>query len=317
MIRTRLLHPDGRVQDEEGLALARGAPETATAWVDVTTSTGRDLAEFPPEWRFHPLAVEDCVHPQKRAKYERYPAHGFFVLQALDMFTENPIDTVAVRVFVRGNLIVTVHDRPVAAIERVGEIVLNDSERVGAGMDRFLHLLVDAVIDEFVHLLEKWEERIDQLVVAASDDENRDSVQAIVLMRGDLALLRRTMLPQREVVTRMRDGLDERDPNRHYYQDVLDHVDATLDTAALLAESCSGALQVRSDHINENLNRVMKYLAIVSTLLLPMTVVSGVFGMNFDVIPTAHAQLGFWGAITMMVLSALGLVAWFRAKRWL
>ncbi len=317
MVRTHILYPDGRVQVDDGIALARCAPEGCTVWVDVVASSELGLAAIPPEWRFHPLALEDCIHPQRRAKYERFPAHSFIVLQALDTGTADEIDTVSVRVFVRPGLVVSVHDRPVSAIDRVDKLVLSDSDRVGFGAERVLHALVDAVIDEFVVVLDRWEDRIDQLADLALADEDRQVVPQLVSMRNHLGLLRRSLLPQREIITRLRDGLDEKDPGRHYFQDVLDHIDAVIDTAALLAEVCSGALQVRSDHINENLNRVMKYLAIVSTLLLPMTVVSGVFGMNFDVIPTTHDPLGFWGAILLMVASAAALVVWFRVKRWL
>ena len=239
------------------------------------------------------------------------------MLQALDTGTSAAVDTTAIRVFVRPGLVVTVRPGPCTALERVERLLVDDRERVGDGADRVVHTIVDAVVDEFVKLLDEWEDRVDALGPVAAEEGDRHAVHAIVSMRRDLAIMRRTILAQKEVVQRLRDGLEERDPRRLYFQDVLDHVDATLDTAALLTETCTAALQLRSDRINEGLNRVMKYLAIVSTLMLPMTVVSGVFGMNFDVIPTAHAPAGFYGAIGLMLASALVLVGWFRWKRWL
>lgn len=317
MLHTHVLHADGHVQVQDGIGLARCAPEGATVWVDVVATSEVGLAQFPAEWRFHQLALEDCIHPQRRAKYERYPNHLFLVLQALDTHTKDAVDTVAVRVFVRDGLVVTVRNGPCSALDRVEKLLIEDRERVGDGADRIVHAIVDAVVDEFVKLLEEWEDRVDHLGPVAAEEDDRSAVHAIVSMRRDLAIMRRTILAQKEVVQRLKDGLEEKDPRRLYFQDVLDHVDATLDTAGLLAESCTAALQLRSDRINEGLNRVMKYLAIVSTLMLPMTVVSGVFGMNFDVIPTAHAPAGFYGAIGLMLASALVLVAWFRWKRWL
>lgn len=112
------------------------------------------------------------------------------------------------------------------------------------------------------------------------------------------------------------DSPDTDENSRIYYRDVLDHIDAVYDTTGLLLEVCAGTLQLHSNRANERLNAVMKYLAIVSTLMLPMTVISGVFGMNFDVIPGAHHQAGFWSAIGLMVASALALIFWFRHRRW-
>ena len=85
---------------------------------------------------------------------------------------------------------------------------------------------------------------------------------------------------------------------------------------ALLLDICNGALQVHNNAVNERLNQVMKYMAIVSTLMLPMTVISGTFGMNFDVIPISHHGYGFWMAVGLMLASAAALLAIFRARRW-
>lgn len=320
MIRTHVLFPDGHVQVASGIALARNPPEGATVWVDVTASTAAGLAELPAEWKFHPLALEDCINRQTRSKYERYPNHGFAVLQALDTGTDELLDTAPICVFLQTGLVVSVHDRPLTAIDRVDSIVLQDSERLGKGADRVIHAMADAVVDEFLPLIRAWEERLDVLAEKASslaDDYDVAVVDEVVCIRRNVMNARRIMLPQLEVVKRIRDSVAERDSARHYYQDVVDHVEAILETCQLCSEICAGALQVHADRSNERLNRVMKYLAIVSTMLLPMTVISGVFGMNFDVIPTAHDPAGFWSAIGLMVLSAAGLVGWFRHKRWL
>lgn len=320
MVRTHILLADGHVQVDDGVSLAKNPPDGATIWVDVITSSHLGLAALPPAWDFHPLALEDCINLQRRAKYERYPKHGFAVFLALDTGTAELLDTSPICVFVQPGRIVSVHERPLSAIDRVDKLVLQDTGMLGAGSDRVIHALIDAVIDEFLPLLRSWEERLDVLAEQASstgDEYDRAIVEELVCIRRNLVNTRRIMLPQLEVIKRMRDSVPESEQARHYYQDVVDHVEAIIETCQLCNEVCNGALQVHADRSNERLNRVMKYLAIVSTLLLPMTVVSGVFGMNFDVIPTAHQPLGFWAAVGMMLGSAAGLVGWFRYKSWL
>ena len=316
MVRTRVLLPDGHVQAGEGFALALSAPEGATIWVDMMVSSELGLAAIPAEWRFHPLALEDCLHEQRRSKYERYPTHGFIVVHALDTNTEEDLDTVALRIFVRPGLVVSVHDRPISAVDRIEEVLLNDAERIGLGADRVVYAIIDAIVDDFMPLLDRWEATIDAIELRMEQNRERSALDETVAARHNLLVLRRVMLPQQEVVKRLMDSPETTENGRIYYRDVLDHMDALADSAALLVEVCAGMIQVQVERTNERLNKTMKYMAIVSTLLLPMTVISGAFGMNFDFIPTLHDPWGFYGALGMMVVSALGLIAWFRWRKW-
>ncbi len=316
MVRTRVLLPDGHVQAGEGFALALSAPEGATIWVDMMVSSELGLAAIPAEWRFHPLALEDCLHEQRRSKYERYPTHGFIVVHALDTNTEEDLDTVALRIFVRPGLVVSVHDRPISAVDRIEEVLLNDAERIGLGADRVVYAIIDAIVDDFMPLLDRWEATIDAIELRMEQNRERSALDETVAARHNLLVLRRVMLPQQEVVKRLMDSPETTENGRIYYRDVLDHMDALADSAALLVEVCAGMIQVQVERTNERLNKTMKYMAIVSTLLLPMTVISGAFGMNFDFIPTLHHPWGFYGALGMMVVSALGLIAWFRWRKW-
>ena len=97
---------------------------------------------------------------------------------------------------------------------------------------------------------------------------------------------------------------------------MLDHINAISDSAALLVDVCGGAMEVQRKRADDRLNRVMKYLALVSTLLLPMTVISGAFGMNFEDIPGGHHPHGFWLAFSAMLTASVALVVWFRLKKW-
>lgn len=317
MVRTTLICADGHRVSGEGLDLARNPPGDSTVWVDLIATTELGLSVLPTEWRFHPLALEDCLHPQRRAKYERFPTHTFIVLQALDTGTEADLDTTAVRIFVRPGLLVTVHDRPVSAISRVDELVRSDGERVGTGADRVLHAIFDAVIDEFIPLLDRWEAELDSLEAKADADLEASTLDELVAIRHRLLVMRRTMLPQQEVLKRILESTDLSETGAIYFRDVLDHIDAVSDSAALLVDVCAGAMQVQKQRADDRLNRVMKYLAMVSTLLLPMTVISGALGMNFDRIPHAESPNGFWHAVWLMVGIALVLAYWFRRKRWL
>lgn len=326
MIRTHILYDDGRVDCDAPLDLASAPPPNATAWVDMVAPTPDELALLTNLWHFHPLAVEDVTHLQKRSKYERYPTHGFLVSQALDRTTPNvPLDTVPISVFLRPSLVVSVRPKNVAAVDRVVQALATYPERVGTHADRLVHALIDAVIDEYTATLYDFEERVDVLEAEAASANGELLVEALVRVRRNLLMLRRMTLPQIEVVRRFVDAEEPSDTGvasngrggaRIYFRDVLDHLNIIVDQSNLLLEVCNGSLQVHSNAANERLSHVMKYLAIVSTLLLPMTVISGIFGMNFKMIPFADQGYGFWFAVGMMMASAVILLAIFRARRW-
>lgn len=300
----------------EGLTLAKAPPAGSIVWVDVIASTAEELAVFPTEWGFHHKAMEDCVHEQRRSKYERYPAHSFAVVHALNTTTAEDLDTVPLRIFVRHGLVVSVHERPLSAVGRVEEQLLKERERIDPSADGLLYALIDAVVDEFMPLLQRWETELDALETRAEEHRDVSVMDEVVALRRNLLVMRRLMLPQQEVVRRLMENPETTEAGKINYRDVLDHMDALADSAQLLVEVCHGMIQVQVERVNERLNKTMKYMAIVSTLLLPMTVISGVFGMNFDVIPNQHSELGFYGAIGMMVVSALALMIWFRQRKW-
>ncbi len=317
MIRTHILHHDGRVEANASIELACAPQPDATVWVDLFKPTHEEIALLTAMFHFHPLAVEDVTHGQKRSKYERYPNHTFVVTQALDRTTDDLLDTEPISIFLRPGLVVSVRAKEIAAVERVFKTLATFPERVGSDADSIVHALVDAVVDEYTNALYDLEKRVDALTEQATQPEQIGLVEDLVWVRRDLLMLRRMTLPQIELVKRVveSDG-QPNDLARIYFRDVLDHLTTIQEQTALLLDVCNGALQVHSNVVNERLNQVMKYLAIVSTLALPWTVVSGIFGMNFDVIPISHHGYGFWMAVAIMIASAAVLLVLFRARRW-
>jgi len=169
-------------------------------------------------------------------------------------------------------------------------------------------------------LLFVYSDRIDELEEVHPPDPRRESpMRDLLQARRDLLLLRRITLPQREVVQRFVDSeSQEVSPEaRIYFRDVLDHLEFVLDETHLLLDVCNGSIQLHANTQNERLNHVMKYLAIVSTLAMPFSVISGAFGMNFDRVPFATSPHGFEAATAVMFAAACGLLVVFRARGWL
>ncbi len=301
------------------LAEALDAPADCAVWLDIEAPGAEELALLADHFRFHPLAIEDCLHIQKRAKIERYPSHGFVVLCALDRTTRDDLlDTVPVCIFLRPGLIVSVHPKRVTALERVETLLGAEPDRVGTASERVLHALVDAVVDEFLPLVDDQGDHVDELEVAAARTPTPAVMDALITARHDLLQVRRIILPHIEVIRRLVDpDAKEVSPEyRVYFRDVLDHALIVHDNVSLHLEVANGAISVHANAVNEHLNQVMRFLAVVSTFMLPWTIISGIFGMNFDVIPAAHQPFGFYIAISLMLACSMGLLVWFRRRGW-
>ncbi len=322
----------------DGGTVRRVVPPTdgTVTWVAVQgepTEAERVLAA----WGFHPLAVEDVQHAHTRAKFERYPGHGFALVPALNMATPEALDTLGIYVFVRPGIIVTSSRPGVAALDRARREVLAHPLRGGHTAERILHAVIDAVADEYGELLYTLEERLDTLVEAAPVESEglrgrarsrslATRIREIDELRSQILQLQRILLPFKEMTKRLADGDGPGAPSETslYFRDVLDHVVHMVEECGLLVAISGGRittleaeLREESARANDRLNQVMKYMAAMSTLLLPMTIVSGAFGMNFRDIPFAEHPHGFWMATGTMLAAAITLLAVFRAKRWL
>lgn len=318
MIRAHLFAADRSVRLD--VPLPDAIAHEGTVWFDIEAPDEADLRLLSEHFRFHPLAIEDCTHPQSRAKFERYASHTFVVLCALDRTTrEDLLDTVPVCVFTRAGLVVSVRPKRVTAVERVRALVQEDPEHVGTVSERVLHALVDAVIDEFLPLVEDKGDQVDALEVRVARDVTSDVLDALIHARHDLLQVRRIILPHIEVVRRLLDpdNSDVSTEYRVYMRDVLDHALVVSDNVSLYLEVANGAIQIHANAVNERLNQVMKFLAVVSTMMLPLTVIAGIFGMNFDVIPTSHQPFGFYLAVGGMLGCSGGLLVYFRRKGWI
>lgn len=304
--------------DEALAGIGDGGPAGTSLWVDIEAPTDADLDVLLHTFHFHSLAVEDCHNPQRRSKYERYASHTFLVINALDRSTQHePLDLVAICVFVRPRLVVTVRPQPIAAVDGLLARLQVDADRDVGTTERLLHAMIDAVVDEFLPLLDAYEEELGELQRRVGEP-GTVVLDRLVTVRRELLVIRRIVLPHIEVIRRIVDPetTDVTPEIRLYFRDVLDHAMIVSDTDALLLEVVNGALQLHANAVNERLNEVMKFLTITSVLMLPWTVISGIFGMNFDIIPIAHQRFGFYVALTGMVVSAGALGWYFRRKGW-
>ncbi len=271
----------------------------------------------------HRLALEDVVNVHQRPKVEEYRDHLFAVTRSATL--DDRVDTEQLSLFVGSDWVLTFQERAGDAWEPVRDRLRAGRGRIqGAGAGYLFYALVDANVDSYYPLLEEFGTRLELLEEAVIDDPREELVGVIHAARRDVLALRQSVWPMREAVGRLhREELAViDDETRVYLRDAYDHTIQVIDLLENYREMASALLEVYLSSVSHRMNEVMKVLTIIATIFIPLTFVAGIYGMNFDpdASPLNMPELGwYWGypaVWAVMVITALGLVWYFKRKRW-
>lgn len=291
------------------------APDIAWYWVDFNVPTPQEGMMLHDFFRFHPLAIEDCFHFTQRPKLDHYEDHDFFVLHALNQLELNSYE---VDLFVGANFIVSYHADELREIESVWALVPTDLKAHQRGPLFVAYLIMDKLVDQYFPSLYQIEEHLD----AIEDNTRRLSVRRLMnqvfSIRSDLLKLRRTVFPMRDLLYRVLHA--ERIPGaadyRVYFTDVHDHL---LKLSEMIESNREMTADMRDSYLSVNSNRmnsIMMTLTVITTIFMPLTLLAGIYGMNFDYMPELRWHYGYFVVLGVMGTTAAIMFWWFRRKGW-
>lgn len=306
-----------------------------TVWVDIAAPTDEEWRCLKDEFHFHPLSLEDVERRHQRPKIDVYPDYYFLVVYAIayrdgsenadstgagaaDPDPDAPtLDTRELAIFLGSNFIVTVHVEPIAEIDEVWNHWQRRTEVIGSDVGALLHVLLDHLIDAYFPIIDRMAERIEDMEEKLFDHFDPSALAEIFALKKDLLALRRIVAPERDVLN----VLLRRDPpilTEHavlFFQDVYDHTLRVLDSIDTYRDLLSSALDAYLSVQSNNLNEVMRRLTVISTIFLPLTFITGFFGMNFTKLPFGSPIL-LGVSLVVMVLTPVVMVAYFRWRGW-
>lgn len=299
--------------------LAPGSP--VALWLDLAAPTpeeGRLLADI---FHFHPLAIEDALSEIHHPKIEPYDGYLYLILHGIDFQEEEHwFATRDVDFFLGPNYLVTVQDGSSRSIASVKNLCDRHNRVLGEGPAALMHRIVDSMVDNYRPEIEGIEQQMDQLEDRAILGRESALVRDILAVKRDLASLRRVVIPQRDAVGRLarREFPAINDELTYRFRDVYDHLVRLSDEATLLQDRVTGILDAHLSTVSNRLNLVMKVLTVMSTIFLPLTVLTGMWGMNVPLpaFPGGEA-LQFWWVTGCMVAIAAIMLTLFRRNGWL
>jgi magnesium transporter len=289
-------------------------------WVDLASPSpeeGRILAEV---FHFHPLAVEDAQSALQFPKIETYPGYLYVVLHGIDVEAEaTGIATRDVDFFVGANFLVTIHDGGSRSIARLRTVCGEHAHILAEGPVAMMHRIVDTMVDNYRPAMNAIETRIETLEDEAFQGQEQ-MVRQVLHLRRDLGFMRRVLTPQRDVIARLarREFPTIGDEMAYRFRDVHDHVVRLTDETILFQDRLTGIVDVHYATVSNRMNQVMKLLTVMSTIFLPLTVLTGMWGMN---IPVPHfagpASSQFWWILALMLAISFAMIAVFRRNNWI
>lgn len=290
-------------------------------WVDIQKPTQKDLQLLEKYFAFHPLAIEDCMASIQRPKIDRYDNYLFIVLHAAtlgahkDKATSLELDS-----FVGQNYVVTVHLKTIPSVSSTWERCIKNSGIMTRGAAYLFYFLADALVDNYFPILEKLDKEIQKAEDAIFKNADSFALNRIFDLKENVLILRRILGPQRETMNFIsRGGYDPIIPAdlSIYFRDVSDllaRINDNLDTYRdMLASALDGYMSATSNKLNE----IMKVLTIICTIMMPLTLITGIYGMNFRFMPEVQWRYGYFVIISIMALIAAGMLLFFKKKKWL
>jgi magnesium transporter len=304
---------------EENTVRAGGrelAAPGAHVWVDCSPEP-ENLDWLSSRFGFHPLALEDAAHADQRSKFEDYPGTAFVVLHRLSGDPDGEgVGDKELHAFLTAEALVTVHAEPIAELDAVFDRAKGDPEVLRRGPDFALYLVYDAITDSHFALADRLSDEVEVLNEETIENPREKEVVArISALRHQLAHLRRRLAPQREVLAALsRPGQPiVREKTVVYFRDVQDHVVRITEELDTARDLVSQTMEIYLSSVNNRLSTVMARMALAATVFLPLTFVTGFFGMN---LPGTTDPLGWWVVGVFVLALPPTMWIWFRKRGW-
>jgi magnesium transporter len=296
--------------------------QSAVIWVDMESPTEVDEQVLLDVFNFHPLTVEDCRENRHYPKVEEFPGYIYFIVHGVTSDTSpDRFNTIELDGFLGSNYVITYHHESFRSINNVKQLLRTSPIACQRGPAFLLHQILDHVVDYYSPVLDDFDDRIDRLEheIFTLHRPNNAILAQIMDLKRSVLRLRRISTKQMDILLRMSRGEFELIPEemRPFYRDVFDHLVRVVDLAESYRDLISGSLEAYLTVVSNRMNEIMKVLTIFSAIMLPLTFIAGVYGMNFDNMPELHSRYGYLGTLAVMGVVAVGMLIFFWRRGWL
>ncbi|HUU78458.1 MAG TPA: magnesium/cobalt transporter CorA [candidate division Zixibacteria bacterium] len=290
-------------------------------WVDIVGTKNLNIIKSIGEnFNIHPLIVEDIYSADQRLKIDYFPDYAFIVVKAVNYIKGEIFELEQVNIIFGKNFVFSFQEFFPNQYEQIFERIKQAKGRIRKfGADYLVYVLLDVLVDNYFTIMEDFSERIDELQEILIENPSPKVLQEIYELKKDLIKIRKAAWPLREVVSQIsKIGAEFFEESTNiYFRDVYDHVIQIIDTLETYRDMLSGMVDIFMSSVSNKMNEVMKVLTIIATIFIPLTFIAGVYGMNFQFMPELAWKWGYLTIMCVMVALAIGMIIYFRRKKWL
>jgi len=313
---------DGKVEKLDRFTPDMFTPDPKVLhWIDLDCPTPEEARVLTDPFHFHPLAIEDCLEDINHPKVDDYESYIFLTVHAVGFDDKSgEFRTSELDMFLGGNYLVSHHEGPIAGVTTAAEQCARGLiTSLPRGVDFLTYQILDQLFEQYVPNLDLLEERIETVQGEVFEAKGPGVLEQIFDLKRDVSQLRRICTPERELVHRLSRGEFAAIGAKAtvYFRDIYDNLYRIVDASYQYHDMIQGLLDAYLSVVNNRLNETMKRLAAIGAVFAAVTVIAGVYGMNFEHMPELHWKYGYYLALGSMLSVSAGLLWWFRRKEWI
>jgi magnesium transporter len=318
---TVLVHLDGATRRANAVDPAWLQPGSgATMWVDIREPEENERRLMSEVFHFHELSIEDAVMEVHAPKIETYDGYLYLVLHGITPSADRGFITKDVDFFLSQQYLVTVRHGESRSIEQELERCEKHDSLLREGPASQFHRIVDLMVDHYRPVVDGLEDRLEGLERVVFEDPTRNPLRDILELKRDIQSVRRVVLPERDAFGRLarREFTQIPDALAYRFRDVYDHVVRLTDEALFFQDRVTSLFDAYLSSQSNRLNQVMKVLTVISTIFMPLAVMTGLYGMNVRIPQFPGGDLAqFWWLVGLMALLSAVMLWAFRRMKWL
>lgn len=290
-------------------------------WWDLAAATAQEADVLSGKFHFHPLAIEDCIANIHYPKVDYYDSYLYMVVHGVDIdrseiegFAPKELD-----VFLGPKYLVTYHKNPSRAVAEIRRRCKEKAPIFDLGVDFVLYNILDVLVTNYLPVLESIEEELQHSENEIFSNPTPDLLRYILQLKRTSMRLKKTVFPQREVINHLSRNEYQFIHRRTqvYFRDVYDHLYRMAEMSESFRDMSTAMVEAYLSTVSNRTNDIMKVLTMITLILMPLTVITGIYGMNFDFMPELRWRYGYFMVLGFMVVVVLSLITYFKKKQWL
>ncbi|MBI5643265.1 MAG: magnesium/cobalt transporter CorA [Deltaproteobacteria bacterium] len=294
--------------------------EKRLTWVDFDNPGESETELLSSVFKFHPLAIEDCLSFVPNPKIDDYSDYLYIVIHGIssEALKRDELETHDLDIFLGKNYLVTFHKDYSRSVASVMERCRKNTSLMAKESEWLMHKVVDTLVDNYLPIMDELEEKIDATEKESFEKPGKEIPKKILALKKDILYLRRVIHPQREILRQLSSGeypIICFDCSLHF-KDVYDHLFMISELIESYRDSLTTAMDVYLSTVSNRLNEVMKVLTVIATIMMPLTLISGIYGMNFRWMPLLDEPFGFHVMIIIMLFLGGGMLWSFKRRGW-